>query len=61
LGLALSRGLIEAMDGSLTPEETPGGGLTMVIALPATAASGQEPIGPGRRERTAPAPVQGVS
>jgi len=36
LGLALSRGLTEAMHGTLTPEDTPGGGLTMVIALPAT-------------------------
>ncbi|HET9256291.1 MAG TPA: ATP-binding protein [Pseudonocardiaceae bacterium] len=35
LGLALSRGLAEAMNGSLTPEETPGGGLTMVLTLPA--------------------------
>ncbi|GAA1570019.1 ATP-binding protein [Leucobacter aridicollis] len=33
LGLALSRGFIEAMHGTLTPEDTPGGGLTMVIAL----------------------------
>jgi two-component system sensor histidine kinase KdpD len=35
LGLALSRGLTEAMGGTLIPEETPGGGLTMVITLPA--------------------------
>ncbi|MCM3882178.1 ATP-binding protein [Frankia sp. R82] len=35
LGLALSRGLTEAMNGTLTPEETPGGGLTMVLSLPA--------------------------
>ncbi|HEV2343737.1 MAG TPA: sensor histidine kinase KdpD [Actinocrinis sp.] len=35
LGLALARGLVEAMDGTLTPEDTPGGGLTMVLALPA--------------------------
>ncbi|MEU3991201.1 ATP-binding protein [Streptomyces platensis] len=35
LGLALSRGLTEAMGGTLTPEETPGGGLTMVVSLPA--------------------------
>jgi two-component system, OmpR family, sensor histidine kinase KdpD len=35
LGLALSRGLVEAMNGTLTPEDTPGGGLTMVLALPA--------------------------
>jgi two-component system sensor histidine kinase KdpD len=36
LGLALSRGLTEAMGGTLTPEDTPGGGLTMVVTLPAT-------------------------
>jgi two-component system sensor histidine kinase KdpD len=35
LGLALSRGLTEAMGGTLSPRETPGGGLTMVISLPA--------------------------
>ncbi|MBU3065219.1 DUF4118 domain-containing protein [Nocardia sp. NEAU-G5] len=35
LGLALARGLVEAMGGSLIPDETPGGGLTMIIALPA--------------------------
>jgi len=34
LGLALSRGLAEAMGGSLEPEDTPGGGLTMVLRLP---------------------------
>jgi two-component system sensor histidine kinase KdpD len=35
LGLALSRGLTEAMGGTLTLEDTPGGGLTMVVTLPA--------------------------
>lgn len=35
LGLALSRSLIEAMGGTLHPEETPGGGLTMTISVPA--------------------------
>ena len=35
LGLAVARGLAEAMGGTLTAEETPGGGLTMVVALPA--------------------------
>lgn len=35
LGLALSRGLTEAMGGTLQPQETPGGGLTMVISVPA--------------------------
>ncbi|MGW3472084.1 DUF4118 domain-containing protein [Saccharopolyspora sp. NPDC000995] len=34
LGFALARGLTEAMNGTLTPEETPGGGLTMVLTLP---------------------------
>ncbi|MFI6800583.1 DUF4118 domain-containing protein, partial [Streptosporangium canum] len=34
LGLALSRGLAEAMGGTLTPDETPGGGLTMILTLP---------------------------
>lgn len=35
LGLAVARGLTEAMGGTLTAEDTPGGGLTMVISLPA--------------------------
>ena len=37
LGLALARGLTEAMGGTVTPEETPGGGLTMVVSLPGSA------------------------
>jgi signal transduction histidine kinase len=35
LGLALSRGLVEGQGGSMWLEETPGGGLTANIALPA--------------------------
>ncbi|MEJ3403222.1 DUF4118 domain-containing protein [Rathayibacter sp. YIM 133350] len=35
LGLALSKGFVEGMGGTLEPEDTPGGGLTMVITLPA--------------------------
>lgn len=46
LGLALSRGLTESMGGSLVPEATPGGGLTMVIRLP---------IGPLQSSTPAPA------
>lgn len=38
LGLALSRGLTEAMGGTLLPEDTPGGGLTMTVSLPAAPA-----------------------
>ncbi|GAB2827977.1 sensor histidine kinase KdpD [Alpinimonas psychrophila] len=34
LGLALSKGFAEGMGGTLEAEDTPGGGLTMVIALP---------------------------
>ncbi|MFE5819130.1 ATP-binding protein [Streptomyces sp. NPDC056479] len=34
LGLALARGLTEAMNGTVFPEDTPGGGLTMVVSLP---------------------------
>ncbi|MCW5952517.1 MAG: sensor histidine kinase KdpD [Propionibacteriaceae bacterium] len=37
LGLALSLGLTEAMAGTLTIEDTPGGGLTMVLSLPTAA------------------------
>ena len=39
LGLALSRGLAEAMGGSLDPDTTPGGGLTMILRLPAADAT----------------------
>ncbi len=41
LGLALSRGLTEAMGGTLDPDETPGGGLTMTLSLPAVPAPAQ--------------------
>ncbi|MEO7236526.1 MAG: ATP-binding protein [Lapillicoccus sp.] len=34
LGLAVARGLTEAMDGTLWAEDTPGGGLTIAIDLP---------------------------
>jgi two-component system sensor histidine kinase KdpD len=35
LGLAVARGFVEAMGGELTIEDTPGGGATMVVSLPA--------------------------
>ncbi|UNK70598.1 DUF4118 domain-containing protein [Microbacterium sp. H1-D42] len=44
LGLALSRGFMEGMGGSLTPEDTPGGGLTMVIALPVASDSASDAV-----------------
>jgi two-component system sensor histidine kinase KdpD len=34
LGLAIARGFTEAMGGSITPTGTPGGGLTMTVAVP---------------------------
>jgi two-component system sensor histidine kinase KdpD len=44
LGLALSRGLAEAMGGRLYPETTPGGGLTIVLALPSVDAVEVDPV-----------------
>ncbi|MFE4722121.1 sensor histidine kinase, partial [Streptomyces sp. NPDC056728] len=43
LGLAVARGFVEAMSGTLTAEDTPGGGLTMVLTL--TAATGHPTAG----------------
>jgi len=34
LGLAVAKGFLEAMGGALTAEQTPGGGLTMVLRVP---------------------------
>ncbi|MFF0432064.1 ATP-binding protein [Streptomyces sp. NPDC004327] len=34
LGLAVARGFVEAMGGTLTAEDTPGGGLSMAITVP---------------------------
>jgi two-component system sensor histidine kinase KdpD len=36
LGLAVARGFVEAMGGELVVDDTPGGGVTMVISLPAS-------------------------
>jgi two-component system, OmpR family, sensor histidine kinase KdpD len=36
LGLALAKGFVEGMGGTLEAEDTPGGGLTMVVELEAT-------------------------
>ncbi|MEW1719167.1 sensor histidine kinase KdpD [Streptomyces sp. NPDC093109] len=45
LGLAVARGFVDAMGGTLAAEDTPGGGLTMVLNL--RAASGRAPAGAG--------------
>ncbi|MGI5136257.1 MULTISPECIES: ATP-binding protein [unclassified Streptomyces] len=44
LGLAVARGFAEAMGGTLTAEDTPGGGLTMVLTLRAV----ESVLGPER-------------
>ncbi|MFD0514416.1 sensor histidine kinase [Streptomyces aureus] len=44
LGLAVARGFAEAMGGTLSAEDTPGGGLTMVLSLPT--APGLQPARP---------------
>ncbi|MEU5159037.1 sensor histidine kinase KdpD [Streptomyces sp. NPDC020875] len=44
LGLAVARGFVEAMGGTLSAEDTPGGGMTMVLTL--TAAPGTTPVTP---------------
>ena len=52
LGLALSKGFVEAMGGTLEAEDTPGGGLTMVVDLAVTPAaqSASEPSAAGATE-----------
>ena len=40
LGLAVAHGFLTAMGGSIAADETPGGGLTMVIALPRSSPQG---------------------
>ncbi|MFD5418041.1 DUF4118 domain-containing protein [Streptomyces sp. NPDC127069] len=50
LGLAVARGFAEAMDGTLAAEDTPGGGLTMVLTLRAAhraGPAGTAPAGTG--------------
>ncbi len=44
LGLAVARGLAEAMAGTLAADDTPGGGLTMVLTLPGLPGPVAEPL-----------------
>ncbi len=53
LGLALSRGLTEAMSGTLEAEDTPGGGLTMVLGLRAAPAAAPPSEPPTEQTATA--------
>ncbi|MHC3473104.1 ATP-binding protein [Streptomyces sp. 7R007] len=53
LGLAVARGFAEAMGGTLNAEDTPGGGLTMVLTLRAAGSRPQEPVpAPAERQVT---------
>jgi two-component system sensor histidine kinase KdpD len=49
LGLAVSKGFVEAVGGELSVEDTPGGGITMVMSFPAWHGDPMEPapIQPG--------------
>ncbi|MGW0564900.1 ATP-binding protein [Streptomyces sp. NPDC003016] len=49
LGLAVARGFVESMGGTLTAEDTPGGGMTMVLTLKAV--PGHAPARPGLSAR----------
>ncbi|HEV7564453.1 MAG TPA: DUF4118 domain-containing protein [Microbacteriaceae bacterium] len=49
LGLALSKGFVEGMGGTLEAEDTPGGGLTMVISIPVAQAEGTSADSPSDR------------
>jgi two-component system sensor histidine kinase KdpD len=53
LGLAVARGLAEVMGGTVDPEDTPGGGLTMVLTLPAACARPAADLRGTRRVRAA--------
>ncbi len=47
----MARGFTEAMGGTLTAEDTPGGGLTVVISLPAAAARPRRAADPAEPAR----------
>ncbi|MFE6236238.1 DUF4118 domain-containing protein [Cellulosimicrobium sp. NPDC057862] len=49
LGLAVARGFSRAVGATLVPEDTPGGGLTMVLTVPV--APPRDPARPEREER----------
>ena len=47
LGLAVARGFAEAMGGRIVAEDTPGGGLTVAITLPAAVSADKSALGAG--------------
>jgi two-component system sensor histidine kinase KdpD len=59
LGLSVARGFTEAMSGTLSSEDTPGGGLTVVISLPSAAPpEAVDPAGEPSAPRESGVPAQ---
>ena len=56
LGLAVARGLIESMGGTLVADDTPGGGTTMVVELPVAAPQRDEERAGARMPGDGPRP-----
>ncbi|MFF5105468.1 ATP-binding protein [Streptomyces sp. NPDC000134] len=54
LGLAVARGFAEAMGGTLAAEDTPGGGLTMVLTVRAAGRSARPAAAPSAERQAAP-------
>ncbi|MGI5141838.1 MULTISPECIES: ATP-binding protein [unclassified Streptomyces] len=52
LGLAVARGFAEAVGGTLDAEDTPGGGLTMVLTLPVAEQRAPQPSAPATTATT---------
>jgi two-component system sensor histidine kinase KdpD len=50
LGLAVAKGFVDALGGVLSVEDTPGGGLTMVVSLPIASGAAIPEEHPGARE-----------
>ena len=48
LGLAVAKGFAEAMGGTIAAVDTPGGGLTMRVTLPAVASGDRAVLGAGQ-------------
>ena len=58
LGMALSKGFVESMGGTIDAEDTPGGGLTMVISL--RVADSSLAIGQPIPKNQIPSPTEGI-
>jgi hypothetical protein len=61
MGLAISRGLVQAHGGSLWVEETPGGGATFRLRVPIAAGAGHTTHDPESAEPQPPSSVEVTS